>query len=79
MNITAIDNITFSETITSDCFEILHIVEVPGTAQTYVAVLDGVDVLIVTDAMTGGAIVITDHDQDHESGYSIHDHARLTN
>lgn len=79
MNFTAIDHNTFAETITSDRCEVLHTVEAPGAAQTYVAVLDGIDVLIVTDAMTGGAIVVTDSSQDHEAGGGIHDHARLTN
>jgi Ethanolamine utilization protein EutJ (predicted chaperonin) len=79
MQVTAIDHVLFADLITSAGCELLHTVEAPGAAQAYVAVLDGIDILIVTDAMTGGAIVITDSGQDHESGGSIHDHARLTN
>jgi hypothetical protein len=78
MNFTNIDHATFAETITSDRCEILDVVEAPGAAQTYVAVLDGIDVLIVTDAMTGGAVVIHGCRHDYESGGSIHDHARLS-
>jgi hypothetical protein len=78
MNFTNIDHATFAETLTSERCEILDIVEAPGAAQTYVAVLDGIDVLIVTDAITGGAVVVQGCHLDHESGGSIHDHARLS-
>jgi len=79
MNITAIDHATFAETITSDHCEILHIIETPGAAQTYVAVLDGAEVLIISDSSTGDAIVIHDHHDDRENGGSIHSHARAIN
>lgn len=79
MNFTAIDHATFAETITSDPCEILHIVEAPGTSQTYVAVLDSAEVLIITDSSTGGAIVIHDQHDDDESGGSVHSHARAIN
>ncbi len=78
MNFVDIDHTTFAETITSERCRILTTIEAPGTSNTYVAVLDGIDVLIVTDILTGGAIVVTDSDQDHESGGGIHDHARLS-
>jgi hypothetical protein len=79
MQVTAIDHMTFAETITSDRFEILQIVEAPGASHTYIAMLDGAEVLIVTDAYTGAAIVIHDHHHDDESGGSIHSHARAIN
>jgi hypothetical protein len=79
MQVTAIDYVLFADLITSARCELLHTVEAPGAGQTHVAVLDGIDVLIISDTMTGGAIVITDSDEDHESGGSIHDHARRTN
>lgn len=79
MNITAITNQTFAETITSDRCEILHIIEAPGAAQTYVATLDGAEVLFITDAATGDAIVIHDQHDDREAGGSVHSHARSIN
>lgn len=79
MNITAIDHATFAETITSDRCELLNIVEAPGACQTYVATLDGAEVLFVTDVSTGGVLVLDDHHDDAESGGSIHSHARAIN
>jgi hypothetical protein len=79
MNISAIDHATFADTITSDRCEILHIIEAPGASQTYVATLDGAEVLIITDSGSGGAVVIHDDHDDHESGGSIHSHARAIN
>lgn len=79
MNISAIDHATFADTITSDRCEILHIIEAPGASQTYVATLDGAEVLIITDSGTGGAVVIHDHHDDAEAGGSIHWHARAIN
>lgn len=79
MNITAIDHATFAETITSDRCEILHMVEAPGASQSYVATLDGAEVLIVTDSGTGDALIIHDHHGDAEAGGSIHWHARAIN
>ncbi|WP_374358144.1 hypothetical protein [Pseudoduganella danionis] len=74
MNITFIDNEVFAETIAEA--EILEILEGPGAGQTYVAVRDGTDILIITDAMTGGAVVIHPCSEDRDSGGSVHNHAR---
>lgn len=74
MNVTMIDHTTFAQTIT-EC-EILSTVDGPGAGQTFVAVRDGADILVITDVMTGGAVVIHPCSEDRESGGSIHDHAR---
>jgi hypothetical protein len=79
MNFTNIDHATFAETITNDRCDILHVIEAPGANNTYVAVLDGIDVLIVTDTMTGSAVVIYPCSEDQEAGGSVHAHARTIN
>lgn len=79
MNFTNIDHATFAETITSDRCDILHVIESPGANNTYVAVLDGIDVLIVTDTTTGSAVVIHPCSEDREAGGSVHAHARTIN
>ena len=56
MNVTMIDHTTFAETI-AEC-EILSTVDGPGAGQTYIAVRDGADILVITDGMNGGAVVI---------------------
>lgn len=74
MNVTLIDHATFVETI-GEC-EILSILEGPGVGQTYIAVRDGANILVISDTMTGGAMIVHACNDDREAGGSIHDHAR---
>lgn len=74
MNLTTIDHTTFAQTM-AEC-EILSTVAGPGAGQTFIAVRDGADILVITDGMTGGAVVIHPCSEDRESGGSVHDHAR---
>lgn len=50
--------------------------EWPGASRTHVLEVNGRDVLMIQDSLTGDAIVIDACDYDSESGGSIHDHAR---
>jgi len=76
MNVNFITHETFAETICEAT--ILTTLEGPGGAQTYVCERDGTDILIITDPMSGGAIVIHPCSQDREAGGSIHAHARAS-
>lgn len=76
MNVTFITYETFAQTICEA--KILTTLEGPGAAQTYVCERDGTDILIITDPLSGGAVVVHPCSQDSESGGSIHDHARAS-
>ena len=78
MQVTFIDLIQFAELVTGENCEILSTIDAPGAPETHVATVDGVDVLILVGA-EGGAAVIQGCHLDHESGGSIHDHARTIN
>jgi hypothetical protein len=72
-----ISNETLVQTIREA--NILTTLEGPGMmAQTYVCERDGVDILIIADPVSGGALVVHPCSQDSESGGSIHDHARAS-
>jgi len=75
MNVSIItDQATLTKTI-AGC-EILSTLEGPGAGQTLVAVREGADILIVTDPLTGGAMIVHGCSEDREAGGSVHDHAR---
>jgi hypothetical protein len=74
MNVTMINHQTFVQTIEES--EILTKLSGPGANETIVATRFGTDILIVTDILTGRAIVIEPCSSDREAGGSIHDHAR---
>lgn len=78
MQVTYIDHIQFAELVTGENCEILSTIDAPGAPETHVATLDGVDVLILVGAECGAAVIQGCH-LDHESGGSIHDHARAIN
>lgn len=78
MQVTYIDHIQFAELVTSENCEILSTINPTGAPETHVATVDGVDVLILVDA-EGGAAVVQGCNLDHESGGSVHDHARAIN
>jgi len=78
MQVTYIDHIQFAEIITGETCTILSTINVTGAPETQVATIDGVDVLIFVDA-AGGAAVVQGCQHDHESGGSIHSHARTIN
>lgn len=78
MQLTYIDHIQFAELVTGENCTILHTVSAPEAPETHVATVDGVDVLILVDA-EGGAAVVQGCHLDHESGGSVHDHARAIN
>jgi orotate phosphoribosyltransferase len=77
MNVTFIDAATFTQTLAET--EVLATLEGPGGGQTFVGCRDGADILIITDAITGGAAVIHQCSEDRDAGCSIHDHARVIN
>lgn len=77
MNVTMIDHAMFAETIT-EC-EILSTLEGPGAGQTFVAVRDGAHIIVITDPITGSAVIVHPCGDDREAGGSIHDHARSLN
>jgi hypothetical protein len=75
MNVTIItDQATLTKTI-SEC-KILSELEGPGAGQTLVAVRDTADILIITDPLTGGGMVVHGCSEDGETGGSVHDHSR---
>ena len=74
MNVTFIDDTMFKQTLAET--EVLDTLEGPGAAQTIVGCRDGADILIITDAATGGAAVIHPYSEDRDAGGSIHDHSR---
>lgn len=75
MQVTYIDNMEFAELVTGENCAILQTINAPQAPETHVATVDGVDVLIFVDA-AGGAAVVQGCHLDHESGGSIHSHAR---
>ena len=77
MNVTFIDQATLTQTLAET--NVLATLEGPGVGQTYVGCLDGAEILVITDAMTGCAVVIHPCSQDAESGGSVHAHARAIN
>lgn len=76
MNTTILTHETFAQTISE--VHILATLAGPGTAQTYVCERNGADILIITDSLSGDAIVIHPCSEDSESGGSIHQHARAS-
>lgn len=76
MNVTMISNETLVQTIREA--NILTTLCGPGMAQSYVCERDGVDLIIIADPVSGGALVVHPCSQDSESGGSIHDHARAS-
>jgi hypothetical protein len=75
MNVTFInDQLTLIQTIAES--EILSTLEGPGAAQTLVAVREGVDILIVTDPLAVGGMIVHPCSEDREAGGSVHDHSR---
>jgi hypothetical protein len=76
MNVSIINHETFAETICEA--KILTTLEGPGAAQTYVCEHGGVDILIISDPVSGGAIVVHSCAEDREAGGSVHDHARAS-
>lgn len=78
MQVTYIDHIQFAELVTGETSTILSTINAQGALETHVATIDGVDVLIFVDS-AGGAAVVQGCHHDHESGGSIHSHARAIN
>ncbi|MGJ9419415.1 hypothetical protein ACHAC9_16890 [Massilia sp. CMS3.1] len=78
MNATFINHTEFAEIITSESCVIHSTINAPEAPEMHVATVDGVDVLIFVDA-AGGAAVVQGCHLDHESGGSIHSHARAIN
>jgi hypothetical protein len=78
MQVTYIDHTQFAELVTGENCTILQTITAPEAPETHVATVDGVDVLILVDA-EGGAAVVQGCHLDHESGGSIHAHARAIN
>ena len=78
MQVTYIDHSQFAELVTGETCTILQTLNPPDAPETHVATVDGVDVLILVDA-NGGAAVVQGCDLDHESGGSVHAHARAIN
>ena len=74
MNVTFIDQATFTQTLAET--DVHAILEGPGAGQTIVGCRDGADILVITDGIIGGAVVIHPCSEDRESGGSVHDHAR---
>jgi orotate phosphoribosyltransferase len=77
VNVTFIDQATFAQTLAET--EVLAILEGPGAGQTFVGCRGGADILIITDATTGGGAVIHSCSEDSDAGGSVHDHARSIN
>jgi orotate phosphoribosyltransferase len=77
VNVTFIDQPTFAQTLAET--EVLATLEGLGAGQTFVGCRDGADILIITDAATGGAAVIHSCSEDSDTGGSVHDHARSIN
>lgn len=78
MNATFINHIEFAELITSETCVIHSTINAPEAPEMHVATIDGADVLIFV-GIEGGASVVQGCHLDHESGGSIHDHARAIN
>jgi orotate phosphoribosyltransferase len=77
MNVTFIDDAMFKQTLAETT--VLTTLEGPGANQTIVGYREGADILIITDAATGGAAVIHPCSEDSDAGGSIHSHARAIN